>query len=369
MHVDDTISANQALRLIHRGSVLHWTGDYHNARQLLAALGRRLPVPRNGSFHDQRQQQAHRVHVLNALLIPMTNHQVELRRAPDVTTACTEAYGPLPHPKPSTSDDRQPSHGGCLPPGTPSTHPIPRRGPATRWVPLRELLGVIGAHQLRVRGVYVPALGERIHPHYGVFAPTRSEYADLVAGHPLPAAGTAFDIGTGSGVLAAILSRRGIPRVIATDNNPRAVACARENLQRLQVKADVQETDLFPPGQADLIVCNPPWIPARPLTLLDRAVYDEDSRMLRAFLAGVRDHLAPGGEVWLLLSDLAEHLALRSRADLLNLIRAANLQIAGRTDTTPHHPRARHQEVTSLWHLKQPTPSPPQPHHPHRPSA
>ncbi|MFG1908603.1 methyltransferase [Kribbella sp. NPDC048928] len=346
MHVDDTISANQALRLIHRGTALHWTGDYHNAKQLLAALGRRLPAPRSGSFHDQRQQQADRVRVLNALLVPMTNHQVELRRAPDVSKACAEAYGPPP------DTHRDSSTSGSVDVRSPRERWVPLREPSTRWVPLRELLGVIGAHQLRVRGVYVPALGERIHPHYGVFAPTRSEYADLVAQHPLPFGSTAFDLGTGTGVLAAILSRRGIPQVIATDNNPRAAACARENLERLQVNAEVQETDLFPPDQADLIVCNPPWIPATPLTLLDQAVYDEDSRMLRAFLAGVRDHLKPGGEVWLLLSDLAEHLALRSRAELLSLIRAGGLQVAGRVDITPRHPRARNQEVTSLWHLK-----------------
>lgn len=328
MHVDDSISANQALRLIHRGSALHWTGDYHNAKQLLAALGRRVPTPRDGSFHNQRQQQADRVRVLNALLVPLTNHQVDLRRAPDVSTACAEAYGPPREPR------------------------VPLGESSTRWVPLRELLGVIGAHQLRVRGVYVPALGDRIHPHYSVFAPTRSEYADLVAQHALLAAGTAFDIGTGSGVLAAILSRRGIPRVVATDNNPRAVACARENLERLQVKAEVVDTDLFPPGRADLIVCNPPWIPARPLTVLDRSVYDDDSQMLRAFLARVRDHLAPGGEVWLLLSDLAEQLDLRSRSELLGMIRAGGLRVAGRVDITPRHRRARDRETTSLWQLK-----------------
>jgi methylase of polypeptide subunit release factors len=219
-------------------------------------------------------------------------------------------------------------------------------------VPLRELLGVIGAHQLRLRGIYVPALGGRIHPHYGVFAPTRSEYADLVATHPLPAAGRTFDIGTGTGLLAAILSRRGIRQVVATDNNPRAVSCARENLQRLDVPAEVLETDLFPPGRADLIVCNPPWIPATPLTVLDQAVYDEDGRMLRAFLTTVRDHLEPGGEVWLILSDLAELLGLRERDDLLELIRAGGLRVAGRADAVPRHPRARSGETTSLWRLR-----------------
>ncbi|NUR24362.1 MAG: methyltransferase, partial [Catenulispora sp.] len=51
MHVDDSISADQALRLINRGTTLRWKGDYHNAKQLLAALGRRLPADRTGPFH------------------------------------------------------------------------------------------------------------------------------------------------------------------------------------------------------------------------------------------------------------------------------------------------------------------------------
>ena len=320
MHVDDTISADQALRLINRGTTLHWKGDYHNAKQLLAALGRRLPRQRTGSFQAQREAQAERTRILNALLIPLTNHQISLRRAPDVQVACAEAYG-------------QPT--------------------GDRWIPLRELLGVIGAHQLRRRGVYVPALGDRIHPHYGVFAPTRSEYADLVAQHPLPpGAGTAFDIGTGTGVLAAIAGRRGIPRVVATDNNPRAVGCARENLHRLGVNAEVLETHLFPPGRADLIICNPPWLPAKPLTTLDQAVYDEDHRMLRNFLRSAGAHLTPNGEIWLILSYLAERLGLRERDDLLEMFDAGRLRVTGRVETPARHRRARQQEVTTLWHLQ-----------------
>ncbi|MFF0264727.1 methyltransferase [Kribbella sp. NPDC004536] len=320
MHVDDTISADQALRLINRGTNLYWKGDYHNAKQLLSALARRLPTNRTAPFKAQRRAQAERTRILNALLIPLTNHQVPLRRAPDVSAACAEAYGP--------------------PTGN-------------RWVPLRELLGVIGAHQLRLRGVHVPALGDRIHPHYTVFAPTRSEYADLVAEHPLPpGARTAFDIGTGTGVLAAILARRGIPRVLATDNNPRAVECARENLHRLRLTAEVLHTDLFPPGRADLIVCNPPWIPAKPLTPLDHAVYDENSRMLRDFLRTAREHLQPRGEVWLILSDLAEHLGLRTGHELLTLIHTGGLRVAGQQDVTPRHGRARTGETTTLWKLQ-----------------
>ena len=74
----------------------------------------------------------------------------------------------------------------------------------------------------------IPALNARIHPHYGVFSPLRGEYVDLVARTPMPRGSVAFDIGTGTGVLAAVLARRGGKRVIATDTDPRALACARE---------------------------------------------------------------------------------------------------------------------------------------------
>jgi methylase of polypeptide subunit release factors len=123
----------------------------------------------------------------------------------------------------------------------------------------------------------------------------------------------------------------------------------------------VQQADLYPSRQAALIVCNPPWLPARAASSLERAVYDSDSSMLLGFLRGLADHLVPGGEGWLILSDLAEHLGLRSRAQLLAMFSAAGLKVLERIDTRPTHPRAsdssdplhaaRMAEVTSLWRL------------------
>ncbi len=340
---DDTITANTAYRLACEGTGLLWRGDFQNARQLLLALGRRANrKPRNPpdlsslspaeSFHLHRQTQAQRARVLGMLLLPFeADHGVPLRRAPDVRLACTEAYGVANEPYLAS---------------------------------MRELLGLIGAHEWRKNGVEIKALGERIHPHYGVFAPVRNEYVDLVAEAPLPKShALAFDIGTGSGVLAAVLARRGIAHVVATDNNPRALACARDNLARLGLNAQVAvvEADLFPAGRAPLIVCNPPWVPAQPSSPLEHAVYDPDSRMLRGFLSGLAAHLEPGGEGWLLLSDLAEHLGLRTRAELLAAIETAGLKVLSRIDVRPTHRKvsdttdplhtARAAEVTALWRL------------------
>ncbi|MGC8045275.1 hypothetical protein ACP3WJ_24265, partial [Salmonella enterica] len=77
----------------------------------------------------------------------------------------------------------------------------------------------------------------------------------------------------------------GVRKIIATDMDPRALDCARENLQGLGVlpQVELQEADLFPAGRAPLIVCNPPWLPARPSSPIEHAVYDPDSRMLLGF--------------------------------------------------------------------------------------
>src|SRR5690606_5942439 len=127
---------------------------------------------------------------------------------------------------------------------------------------LRALQGIIGAHEWRKKGVPVPGLAKNIHVHYGVFSPSRGEYIDLIANAPLPATDLAFDIGTGSGVLAAVLAQRGVRKVIATEQDPRALACAHENVQNLGFDdvIELQTVDLFPSGASGLIVCNPPWL-------------------------------------------------------------------------------------------------------------
>ncbi len=351
--VDDQTTADEAYRFACEGTSMLWRGDFHNARQLLQALTRRIerteqrkiskaaksgkPVTDSAVipniFHQQRLVQAQRARVLSRLLLELDAGYVSrLRRAPELSAACTAAFGELDE--------------SCL-------------------ISFRDLQGALGAAQWREKGVLINALELSIFPHYGVFAPTRHEYVQLLLDAPLPDNHElAFDIGTGTGLLAIILAQRGVKQVVATDLNPRALACAADNLQRLELTSvELQQADLFPTQQplANLIICNPPWLPAKPSSPLEYAVYDAKSAMLRGFLQGASKHLAPQGEVWLILSDLAEHLQLRTREELLGWFAEAGLTVKHRLDTQPKHGRsqdttdplhaARSAEVTSLWRL------------------
>jgi hypothetical protein len=185
-------------------------------------------------FHRYRLAQAQRARTLGMVLLPFdADFHIPLRRAPEVRDACLAAYGPVER--------------GF------------RRLAARTARPDRRL-------RVAQEGGSGPALEARIHPHYGVFAPVRGEYVDLVAKAPLPA-----DVPVGlryrhryrrAGGFAGA-ARRG--RVVATDNDARAMPAPprTSGAWAWPARVEVVKADLFPPGQAHLIVCNPPWLPGR----------------------------------------------------------------------------------------------------------
>lgn len=157
----------------------------------------------------------------------------------------------------------------------------------------------------------------------GVYVPRwQSEPLALRALSRLPERGIAVDLCTGSGAIAKVLhSNRPDARVVATDDDERAVACASNN------SVEVYRGDLFEPlpreldGAVDVIVAVVPYVPTRSMDLLPRdtlrfestASYDGGDKgvdILRRVIAKSTRYLRPGGALLLELGgDQAELLA------------------------------------------------------------
>ena len=122
-----------------------------------------------------------------------------------------------------------------------------------------------------------------------------------------------LDLCTGSGALAVAIAKK-YPgaSVLAGDISPDACALARENAVRYGVRVTVRQGDLFAPFRGerfDLIVSNPPYIPAGELDSLQAEVRREPALALdgggdgldfyRRITAEAPEYLRAGG--WLLL--------------------------------------------------------------------
>lgn len=145
-----------------------------------------------------------------------------------------------------------------------------------------DFLGMNGSWQWYSKGIKFPVLDHLVHPFYGVYFPTRYEHLLLFdtwlkKNHHFD---QALDIGTGCGVLALMMLKHSISFVHSTDINPNAVYSARcEALRRnFENKTIIEQASLtgsFIAGKNDLIVFNPPWIPAQTETEMDAATYYE----------------------------------------------------------------------------------------------
>jgi release factor glutamine methyltransferase len=176
----------------------------------------------------------------------------------------------------------------------------------------------------------------RVDP--GVYVPRwQSEPLAGRAVERLPSRGTAIDVCTGTGAIAKILTaHRRRARVVATDIDPRAVACAAAN------GVEVYRGDLFSSlpraleGRADVIAGVVPYVPTPALALLPRDTllfesplsYDggaDGTEILRRVLADSPRFLRQGGALLLELGGeqadvLTEELACLGYVDVTVLV-------------------------------------------------
>ncbi|MGH8697120.1 MAG: 50S ribosomal protein L3 N(5)-glutamine methyltransferase [Burkholderiales bacterium] len=140
----------------------------------------------------------------------------------------------------------------------------------------------------------------------------RSHIAELVPNRLAPwlpwgEATRVLDLGTGSGCLA-ILAALAFPRarVDASDVSAAALAVARRNVKSYRLGRRIRpvRSDLFAalPERYELILCNPPYVPATEMRRLP-AEYRAEPRLA---LAGGRDGLS---FVRRLLAEAGDHLA------------------------------------------------------------
>lgn len=129
-----------------------------------------------------------------------------------------------------------------------------------------------------------------------------------------PSARSVLDIGSGSGCIAiAIAKNLPAAAVVSVDICPEALELARRNADQNDVAVDFRQGSLFEPVQGeqfDIIVSNPPYIPAAHIATLQPEVRDYEPRkaldggtdgldFYRQIIPLAPDHLTPGG--WLLL--------------------------------------------------------------------
>jgi release factor glutamine methyltransferase len=175
--------------------------------------------------------------------------------------------------------------------------------------------------------------GLRIGIAPGVYVPRwYTEVLAERAARRLPEAGIGIDVCCGSGAIAAALSaRRPRATVLATDLDPRAVACARAN------GVDARLGDLFGGlpddvrGVVDLVTGVVPHVPSSELALLQRdtltfetpLAYDggpDGLSILRRTVTGAASWLRPGGAMLLGLGgDQAAELALGGFEDVVEV--------------------------------------------------
>lgn len=146
-----------------------------------------------------------------------------------------------------------------------------------------------------------------------------------------------LELCTGSGAVAVALARCGAAAVTAVDRSWRATLTVRLNARRNGVSVRARRGDLFDavPGERfDLVVANPPYVPARdaalPLRGPGRATdAGHDGRvLLDRICAQAADHLTPGGAL------LVVHSSVIGGEETLERLRSGGLE-ASVTDRRP----------------------------------
>ena len=182
------------------------------------------------------------------------------------------------------------------------------------YISFPDIQGMNSSWQWYEKGIEVKTLGITLKPYYNTYFPTRFDHLKLFDKWLKKYEGSkenVIEIGVGSGVLSFQLIQNGFKNIFATDTNKNAIIGVAQESKRLGYEKHIalSHGDLFEncDVKADLIVFNPPWLPAKHQLEegIDKAMYYEEELFPR-FFEQAKEHLAPEGKIVLIFSNLAE---------------------------------------------------------------
>ncbi len=148
----------------------------------------------------------------------------------------------------------------------------------------------------------------------------------LIVDDAMVAGRDVLEIGTGTGIISILCLQEDANRVVATDINPAAVACATYNAAILvpdreltvrkvptdapQAFSVVADTEMF-----DVIISNPPWEDGVITKPADHAYYDPGFVLMQSLLDGLPKHLKPGGRCLLAYGHVPAIKLLKSESE------------------------------------------------------
>jgi len=138
----------------------------------------------------------------------------------------------------------------------------------------------------------------------GVYEPAEDSYL-LIESLMVEPGEKVLEIGSGTGIVSLHCAKAGA-EVIATDISADAVRCTKRNSEYNSLSVNVLRSDLFDGirGRFDLIIFNPPYLPADDSRDLRWSAGPTGREVIARFLAGAGKHLEPDGRIVLVLSSL-----------------------------------------------------------------
>ena len=277
--VDPHRSIDAAVDHLADGHALRLTHHYGLGADILQALDHRLGSPGDLRGEELRDAKRHRRRLAEGLLVPIERGRV-----------CIEGANHNPLLAKLYSDIER------------------------FWLPLVDVQALQTSAWRHSEGTHFAVLGHRLHPWHGVYAPKRTTHLELLATWLAGYTGArdhAIDVGTGCGVLAFMLARADFSRVTAADINPNAVHSVKLDVAKQSSPPAIQavHSDLLADisDPADIIVFNPPWLPGRVDSPLDRALFYEDG-LFERFFTEAHQGLSKDGRVVIVFSSMLQLL-------------------------------------------------------------